>query len=222
MKKLKKYKIKDPELLDQVFTHKSWTKSTKNNEKLEFLGDAVLNLISAELLMKKQPQADEGELSKKRSLLVKGPTLAKIAIELDFPACLKTSVESYKTNHRILAGALEAYIGAFYLENPFLSVKKMVEDILKTTTSQGFPEQNYKSFLQEWCQKKYKEEPIYKLKKEEGLEHEKTFIVEVSIQNQIYGTGSSQKKKQAEQKAALQALQNLQIPFAKELDEKLI
>lgn len=222
MEKLKKYKIKDPELLDQVFTHKSWTKSTKNNEKLEFLGDAVLNLISAELLMKKQPQAKEGELSKKRSLLVKGSTLAKIAMELDFPSLLKTSVKSYKTNPRILAGALEAYIGAFYLENSFPAVKKMVEEILKITLSQNALEKNYKSLLQEWCQKKYQAEPFYKLKKEEGLEHEKTFFVEVSIQNEVHGTGYSQKKKQAEQKAALQALKNLKIPCEKELEEELI
>lgn len=222
MEKFKKYRIKDPELWDQVLTHKSWTKSVKNNEKLEFLGDAVLNLISAELLMEKQPQAKEGELSKKRSLLVKGPTLAKIAIELDLQNLLKTSVQSYKTNHRILAGALEAYIGAFYLENSFDSVKQMVKDLFKTTISQNFPEKNYKSLLQEWCQKNYKEEPAYKLKKEEGLEHEKTFLVEVSIQNQIKGTGSSQKKKQAEQKAALQALQNLKIPIEEDSYEELI
>lgn len=209
--KLVKYKIKDQDLLRQVLTHKSWTKSGTNNERLEFLGDAVLSLIIADLLMKKYPGVDEGELTKKRSRLVSGHSLAKLAIKLGFPDDLKTGVKSYKNNYRILAGALEAYIGAIYLENKFSLVKKRIEILFRDIIDQDLPELNYKSLLQEWCQKKYKELPVYKLKKEEGLEHKKTFFVEVFIKGADYGTGSSHQKKQAEQKAAQQALKKLKI-----------
>ena len=213
MKNLKKYDIKDQNLLQQALTHKSWTKSKDNNERLEFLGDAVLNLVIADLLMAKHPQSDEGELTKKRSQLVSGQNLAKLAIELGLPNDLRIGVESYKNNHRILAGALEAYIGAFYLENGFFSARKKIEILFQKTIDQDLPELNYKSLLQEWCQKKYKEVPLYKLKKEEGLDHKKTFFVDVFVKDQYCGTGSSQQKKQAEQKAAYKALNQLKIPF---------
>ena len=163
--------------------------------------------------MEKHPEADEGELTKKRSRLVSGQSLAKLAIELGFPDDLRTGVKSYKNNYRILAGALEAYIGAIYLENKFSLVKKRVEILFRDIIDQDLPELNYKSLLQEWCQKKYKELPVYKLKKEEGLEHKKTFFVEVFIKGAGYGTGSSHQKKQAEQKAAEQALKKLKIPL---------
>ena len=213
MKNLKKYDIKDQNLIQQALTHKSWTKSKDNNERLEFLGDAVLNLVIADLLMKRHPQADEGELTKKRSQLVSGQSLAKLAIKLGLPDDLRIGVKSYKSNHRILAGALEAYIGAIYLENAFPSVKKKIEAFFKNILDQDLPELNYKSLLQEWCQKKYKEVPLYKLKKEEGLDHKKTFFVDVFIKDKCCGTGSSLQKKQAEQEAAHQALNKLKIPF---------
>ena len=213
MKILKKYKIKDQNLLQQALTHKSWTESKDNNERLEFLGDAVLNLVIADLLMKKHPQIDEGELTKKRSQLVSGQSLAKLAIELGLPDDLRIEVKSYKNNHRILAGALEAYIGAIYLENRFPSVKKKIEALFKNIIDQDLPELNYKSLLQEWCQKKYKEVPLYKLKKTEGLDHQKTFFVHVFIKGECCGMGSSQQKKQAEQEAAHQALNKLKIPL---------
>lgn len=215
MKKIEKtlkYKIKNHELLDQVFTHKSYIGSEENNERLEFLGDAVLNLVIADLLMKKYSQASEGELTKKRSQLVSGTTLAEMAEELDFPKYLKTREESYKNNPKILAGALEAYVGAVYLEGGFLSVKKLVTNLFQKLMDQKLPELNYKSVLQEWCQKKYGETPIYKVKKEKGLDHKKTFFMEVFIQGEVCGLGSSHQKKQAEQESAKQALKKLKIP----------
>ena len=201
----------DVNLLQQALTHRSAGK--RNNERLEFLGDAVLNLVIADLLMKKHPQADEGDLTKKRSQLVSGQSLAKLAIELGLPDDLRIGAKSYKNNQRILAGAFEAYIGAIYLENKFPSIKKKVEALFKNIIDQDLPELNYKSLLQEWCQKKYKEVPLYKLKKEEGLDHKKTFFVDVFIKEECCGTGSSQQKKQAEQKAAHQALNKLKNSF---------
>ena len=215
MKKLQKltsYQIKDQGLFEQAFTHKSCTKSKTNNERLEFLGDAVLNLIVADLLMEKYPQSDEGDLTKRRSQLVSGQTLAKKAEELDFSEYLKAGSQSYTKNPRILAGALEAYIGAVYLEGGFLSVKELIKFLFQKMIDQNILELNYKSVLQEWCQKKYKEPPVYKLSREKGWEHKKTFFVHVFIQNECYGEGSSYQKKQAEQEAAKEALKRLNIP----------
>ena len=211
LQKLSSYQIKDQELFEQIFTHKSWTKSKTNNERLEFLGDAVLNLIVADLLMEKYPQSDEGDLTKRRSQLVSGQTLAKKAEELDFPEYLKAGSQSYTKNPRILAGALEAYIGAVYLEGGVLSAKGLISHLFQKMIDQNAPELNYKSVLQEWCQKKYKEPPMYKLSKEEGQDHKKTFFVYVFIQNECYGKGSSYQKKQAEQEAAKEALKRLNI-----------
>jgi len=214
MKKLQKlasYSIKDPSLFEQVFTHKSWTKSQMNNERMEFLGDAVLNLLVADLLMEKYPQSDEGDLTKRRSQLVSGQALAKTALELDFPGLLKIGVNSDRENPRILAGALEAYIGAVYLEGGLLSAKGLIKHLFQQMIDQPVPEINYKSVLQEWCQKKYKKPPLYRLIRETGQEHKKTFLVHVFIQNEYYGEGSSHQKKQAEQKAAKEALKRLNI-----------
>ena len=213
MSKLKSYKIKDAKLLDTIFTHRSIAK--QNNERLEFLGDAVLNLVIADLLVKQNPQDTEGDLTKKRSYLVSGLTLAKIAIDLNLPTQLKVREEAYKKNHRILAGLFEAYIGAIYLEAGFLDCKKMIQGFFKNLLTKDILDYDYKSILQEWCQKKYKEVPDYKIKKEEGQEHEKTFFIDVFIKNKICGSAFSRQKKQAERLAAKKAIQKLKIPIKK-------
>lgn len=211
---LKKYKIKDPKLLNQVFTHKSYTGSESNNERLEFLGDAVLALVITDILMEKYPQSDEGDLTKQRSQLVSGQTLAKIAKELDFPQYLRTEVEAYKNNNRILAGALEAYIGAVYLESGLSVACEFIRSLFEKRLDQNISELNYKSILQEWCQKKYKETPLYKTEKEKGQDHKKIFFINVFIKGKIYGTGSSSQKKQAEQEAAKKAVKRLKISIS--------
>lgn len=213
LEKAGKYKIKSQLLLEQVFTHKSCVNNTINNERLEFLGDAVLNLLIADLLMKKYFQASEGELTKIRGQLVSGQTLAQIAIKLDFAEYLKTGNESYKSNHRILAGALEAYIGAVYLEGGIEAAKTLITNLFQSKLDQKPADLNYKSVLQEWCQKKHKELPVYKLNKEEGLEHKKTFFIDIFIKGTFHGRGSSHQKKQAEQQAAKQAIKKLKIPL---------
>ena len=209
---LKRYGIKDLNLLKQVLTHKSW-RDDPNNERLEFLGDAVLGLIIADLLMKKHPQAEEGELTKKRSRLICTQSLAGLAIEMGFPEDLIAESSDYKNNPRILAGVLEAYIGAVYLENSFSQTKEKVEILFQNLINREIKEDDPKIILQEWCQKTYKDIPLYKLKKTEGLEHEKTFFVDVLVQGKFCGTGSSQTKKQAEREAAKKALETLKIPF---------
>ncbi|MCZ0932244.1 MAG: ribonuclease III [Oligoflexia bacterium] len=211
LEKLTKYKIKDQKLFKQAFTHKSFTKSKNNNERLEFLGDALLDFFVADLLFKNYLQDEEGELTKKRSQWVSGASLAKIARDLKLNNYLQVGEERFKNNSRILAGALEAYIGAVYLDSGMTAVKKLVKHLFEEKIKQSPIDTNYKSLLQEWCQKKYKQVPIYKIKEEKGVEHNKVFSIEVFIQNKSCGEGDSHQKKQAEQVAAKQALKKLKI-----------
>lgn len=214
MKQLEKftnYKIKNQALFKQAFTHRSFIQSDINNERLEFLGDAILSFFITDLLFKIYPQAEEGELTKKRSQWVSGVSLAKIAVELQIDSCLNAGEENLKQNPRILAGALEAYIGAVYLESGVIAVKKLIKLLFEKRIKDSPIDTNYKSLLQEWCQKKYKQVPLYCIKQEKGEEHNKIFHVEVVIQNKTYGEGVEKQKKQAEQSAALQALQKLKL-----------
>ena len=210
---LTKYKIKDQKLFKQAFTHKSFMDSKDNNERLEFLGDAILNFFVAELLFKNYSQASEGELTKKRSQRVSGASLAKLALDLKLNNYLKVGEKNLKNNSRILAGALEAYIGAVYLDSGAMAVKKLVKHLFEEKIKQNPIDTNYKSLLQEWCQKRYKQVPAYKVKEEKGVEHSKTFYIEVFMQNKLYGEGFNGQKKQAEQSAAKQALQKLKIIY---------
>ena len=214
-----KCKIKDPLLMEEALTHRSLSKAGKNNERLEFLGDAVLDLVTADILMKKYPEDSEGDLTKKRSRLVSGPVLAEIAEKFGFHRLLRAVSEEHKRNPRLLAGVLEAWIGAIYREGGLSEAEKLIKSLFhENINKENFTEQNHKSFLQEWCQRKYNEIPVYKLKKEEGLEHKKTFVMEVFIKDVSYGTGQArEKKKEAEQAAARQALQQLNIPIGNPL-----
>ena len=214
LEKITKCGIKDPELREEALTHRSLTRARKNNERLEFLGDAVLDLVATDILMKKYPQDSEGVLTKRRSQLVSGRSLAAIAEEFGFHIVLRTGSEAHRRNPRLLAGVVEAWIGAVYKERGLRGAEKLIKTLLgKSLDDESFEEQNYKSFLQEWCQKQYNETPIYKVKKEQGLEHKKTFIVEVFIQGVSYGLGQPrEQKKLAEQSAAYQALQQLKVP----------
>ena len=211
LEKLTKYKIKSQVLFVQAFTHRSFIHSEINNERLEFLGDALLNFFIADLLFKLYPQAEEGELTKKRSQWVSGASLEKIALELKLDNYLKTGEEKFKRNSRILAGCLEAYIGAVYLDGGLIAVKKLIKLLFEKKIKQNPIDTNYKSLLQEWCQKKYKQVPSYRIKKEKGEEHNKIFYAEVFIQDKVCGAGSDKQKKLAEQSAAKQALQKLKI-----------
>ena len=210
LEQLTKYKIKNEPLFDQVFTHRSYSKI--NNEKLEFLGDAILNFLVSDLLFEIHSHLNEGELSKKKSQWVSGLNLAEIAKSLNFPDYMKTLNPSYKSNPRILAGALEAYLGAVYLDGGLSSVKKLVRRLFENKIKQDdMQDRNYKSLLQEWCQKKYKELPVYKTQKEEGEDHQKTFHIKVFLKEKLLGLGQGFTKKTAEQQAAQKALQKLSI-----------
>ena len=212
LEKLTKYKIKEPELFEQAFTHRSYPKSQKNNEKLEFLGDSVLNFLVSDLLFNIHPHLNEGELSKKRSHWVSGSRLAEIAKSLKLSQYIKSSSPNFNHQARILAGALEAYLGAVYLEGGILLAKKLVKHLFeKKIQEDNIEDRNYKSLLQEYYQKNHKQLPQYKVQKEEGKEHNKLFFVEVFFKDKVLGLGQGSNKKNAEQEAAKKALQKISI-----------
>jgi len=209
--------------LDQALTHKSYihqinTSESVSNEVLEFLGDAVLNLAVGHLLIRKFPEAQEGNLSRKRSHLVKQSTLASLSKELQLEGYLllgKGELQNGGMNKSsILANAYEALIGAIYMDSGFPQALEIVshhfESYLQPETN--FPPfDDYKSLLQEYSQGILGMSPQYRVVKESGPDHDKRFEASVVIGGEVKGIGHGKSKKEAEQEAAKEALEGLQI-----------
>ena len=209
--------------LDQALTHKSYihqtnTSQSVSNEVLEFLGDAVLNLAVGHLLIRKFPEAQEGNLSRKRSHLVKQSTLASLSKELQLEGYLllgKGELQNGGMNKSsILANAYEALIGAIYMDSGFPQALEIVshhfESYLQPETN--FPPfDDYKSLLQEYSQGILGMSPQYRVVKESGPDHDKRFEASVVIGGEVKGIGHGKSKKEAEQEAAKEALEGLQI-----------
>ena len=212
------YKIRDFDNFKKAFIHKSFSSqndSLKCNERLEFLGDALLNFVVTDYLFNNYKSEWEGELTKKRALLVNKKVLADIGDSFGLGNYLVMSSAEEKdggrTKQSILANAIEAVIGAIYLDSGFNSakefiIKKIYPDLVDILSSDAG--KNYKGELIEYCQKKYKKTPDFKLIEEMGPDHDKTYIVEVFFNGHTLGTGKGKTKKEAEQKAASVALTN--------------
>ncbi len=201
-------------LLNQSLCHRSFINESKdlysgNNERLEFLGDSVLGFIITEYLYKNYPRLDEGSMAKIRSVVVSEDVLSKIAKNLKLYDYILVGKGEELTGGRfkkaILADTLEAFLGAYFLDSNLLKVRDfvlrfMIEEIEAVITDKNG--KDYKTLLQEYCQRKYKSCPVYKLKKEEGPEHNKIFIVRVEMNGDIVGEGFGGSKKEAEKMAA--------------------
>lgn len=226
------YCFKNKKLLREALTHKSYfyecnftpnnsskknSKSPSNNERLEFLGDSVLDLILSEMLMLHYPSYTEGELSKKRASLVNEMVLANIAKELYLNKYLLLGKSEINTQGnekpRLLASALEAVIGAIFLDGGYKNSKKVIEKLfvnkIKIIDEEDEYYSDHKTKLQEFIQKKYKITPGYFLIAEKGPAHKKKFQVVVKVKDDIIANGEGNSKKQAEQKAAYNALEIL-------------
>jgi len=208
--------FRDAALLQQALTHRSH--SSLHNERFEFLGDSVLDLVVSELLMERFPDVDEGALSKWRASLVNEATLGEIARELDLGAHLHLGRSEHQRRAemraRLLASAYEALLAAIYLDAGLAAVTAVVrrhfEARLNTLkVDEGF-KADFKTRLQEWAQSKHKVTPEYRLLGTDGPEHEKQFQYEVLVGAQVLGTGRGQSRKGAEQSAALAALTTLE------------
>ena len=209
------FKFKKPELLQEALTHKSYASEQKLpafNERLEFLGDSILAAVVAHELFERHPGEDEGRLSKMKALLVSRPSLAKWAADLDLGRYIRMGAGEETTGGRsrpsILANALEALIGAIYLDGGMDAAARFIRRWLRAQ-DEAPAETDHKSRLQEIIQKKHKVPPQYELTKAVGPDHDKTFQVTVRMGRAVLGTGSGKSKKEAEQAAAEDALAHL-------------
>ena len=218
------YRFKSLDLLNQGLRHKSFVHENlemalEDNERLEFLGDAVLDLVVGHLLMERYPDSSEGGLSRLRAAVVNETRLAKIARELFLGEYLLLGKGEEMTRGRekssILAASLEALLAAVYLDGGFKKAFQVISRLfsfhLEMAEKEGFY-QDFKTKLQEFSQETLKATPRYLLAKEFGPGHDKAFGVKVLIQGKVVGVGAGKSKKEAEQRAAQKTLQNLNLP----------
>ncbi len=212
------YSFKKVSLLEVALTHRSaaLVGHRENNERLEFLGDAVLSLAVSDLLMRRFPRSDEGELSRWRASLVNTRRLASRARELELGGWLNLGKGEERSGGRnkdsILAAACEALIGAIYLDRGYGAAKRFVLEHFLTDVRKPAPEaeKDYKTQLQELTQRMFRTTPTYKLIDASGPEHAKHFLSEISVGGRKLATGAGKSKKGAEQDAAREALAALE------------
>lgn len=216
------YTFNDVALLQKALQHRSYVNEQSNNnlednERLEFLGDAVLNLVIGDLLMNQFPEVNEGDLSRMRATIVNEKQLAVVARQLDLQPHLLLGKGEIHTNGRekqsILADTVEAIIAAVYLDGSFDKAFQFIRNHFSKSLTR-IRNNDYKSKLQELVQGIYKETPSYKVIQEVGPDHKKLFKVELVIDNVITTHGSGKSKKIAEQDAAKDAYESLQISHA--------
>lgn len=215
------YVFRKPALLEEAFTHRSFVNEARatggrDNERLEFLGDAILALIISQYLINTFPGDLEGELSKKKARLVSETSLASAARRLTLGRFLRLGRGEERTQGRekssLLANALEAVIAAVYLDGGLepaqaLAHRALGEVFQELHAAEGNEySRDYKTQYQEWCQKRFDTLPRYATVRESGPDHEKTFEVHVMVNGDVLGVGVGRTKKEAEQKAAKQAL----------------
>lgn len=212
------FSIKDKSQFIQALMHRSFLEHNTDfkfsNERLEFLGDSVLSLIVAEYLFDAFPEKDEGFLTKIRAKLVNRITLAEAAEKIklqDFLLISKNLSHTFSNGSRtVLCDALEALIGAIYLESGLEASSKFIhKTIIAPNIKEGeyLVDENYKSQLLEYAQANRMEIPVYEVAKEEGPQHNRLFTIKVMIGEEEFGTGKGRNKKSAEQNAAKVAMQ---------------
>ena len=212
------YEFHDKELIVSALMHSSYTNEMhlpkyKCNERLEFLGDAVLELVSSEFLFFGNQKTPEGELTRMRASMVCEPSLAFCAREIGLGDYLLLGKGEEVTGGRkresIIADALEALIGAIYLDGGFASAKEFIHAFVLNDLEKKKLFFDSKTILQELVQAHFKEKLSYHLIKEEGPDHNKKFSVEVHVGDECHGNGSGRTKKAAEQEAAYHAILKL-------------
>ena len=221
------YRFQNRNLLRQALTHSSYSNERRmsksaNNERLEFLGDAVLELVTSEFLFETYPDYPEGELTRLRASMVCEQTLAFCTRELQLGNYLMLGKGEDMTGGRerksVLSDALEAVIGAVYLDGGFASAKEFVHRFVLNDIEHKQLFYDSKTILQEVVQANFGEGLSYCLLAEEGPDHDKKFIVEARIDEEPWGTGCGRTKKSAEQEAAYETLlmlkkrKNIKIP----------
>jgi len=215
------YKFKNDKLLKIAVTHSSFAHESKenieNNERFEFLGDAVLELAISSFIFNEFPELPEGELTKLRASIVCEGNLSKRARELNLGDFIRLGKGEEHTGGRerdsILADAMEAIFGAVYLDSGIENASKFIVDLMKPSVFElrkNFKFNDCKTYLQEIIQSKSQNALEYTIVKENGPAHDKVFVIEVSHCGKILGTGSGKNKKEAEQNAAFDAIKKIE------------
>lgn len=221
------YQYKDTRLLRQAMTHSSYSNEHRmnklyNNERLEFLGDAVLELITSEFLYFKFPNMPEGDLTKMRASIVCEPTLAFCAGDLELGSFLLLGKGEESTGGRerpsIVSDAMEALIGSIYLDGGFANAKEFIRKFILTDVENKQLFYDSKTILQEIIQGNFQDPLVYELVREEGPDHNKIFEVCAKIGDRIIGKGEGKTKKSAEQVAAYHGILKLK-PELKDKEE---
>jgi ribonuclease-3 len=216
------YQFGNSRLLEEALTHKSYVNEQRSaaasdNERLEFLGDAVLSLVVSEQLATLLPHSSEGVLSKHKARLVSESMLAGVARRLKLGSCLRLGrgeeLSKGREKDSLLADAVEAVIAAVHVDGGLESSRRVVARLFEQEFSQVASqrhrpgEDDYKTQVQEWCQRRFDSLPSYAVVRESGPDHDKIFEVEVSVNGEVVGRGTGRSKKEAEQSAAKEALQ---------------
>lgn len=209
------YKFKNIELLKTAFTHTSYAneKKIQSNEKLEFLGDSILEFVVSNYLYRNYPKLKEGEMTKVRATVVCEESLYQVALKYHFDKLLilGKSEKLSGGNHKpaMLADSVEAVIAALYMDSGLEETEKFILENLKEAinkASKNVGQKDYKTVLQEKLQKHGSVKIEYEIIKEEGPDHDKTFVAEVSCNGKVLATGKGSTKKHAEMEAARVAL----------------
>jgi ribonuclease-3 len=213
----------DPELLERSVAHRSWCAETAgalSNERLEFLGDAVLGLVVTDFLFRTYDTLPEGELAKVRASVVNSAALAEVAADLDIGAALLLGRGEDQSGGRekpsILADAMEAVIGAVYLDGGWKAAEDLIMGLLGERIEEaaaGPGGQDYKTRLQELAARRFDQLPRYEVV-DDGPDHAKRFYASVMVAGERKGSGEGRSKKQAEQAAARVAWEHLQAALA--------
>lgn len=212
------HRFKSPQLLLDALTHRSYAyehagRGVVHNERLEFLGDAVLQLLSSDLVYRRSPKATEGDLSNLRSALVRASTLAQVARHIGLGPYLRLGRGEEATGGRdrelLIASAFEAVLGALYLDGGLRTARAFAEPLLRDEIERVAASKSMKddkSLLQEVAQAQLGITPTYTVVSQEGPSHDRTFVVEVHLGDFVAARGMGRSKRQAEQAAARSAL----------------
>ncbi|MBP7829710.1 MAG: ribonuclease III [Kiritimatiellae bacterium] len=220
------YRFRKKRHLEEALTHRSWryeapTSNTVDNQRLEFLGDSALSLVASTQLYHAHRDHQEGDLTRLRSVLCNGKTLAEIGERIGLGAFLRLGRGEEQSGGRArastLGDALEAVLGAAYLDGGLKAVERIYKHLFTALASgkeSAAAQDNPKGALQEYCQQRWKVGPVYRLLEVTGPGHARRFNVEVRIGDRVAAAAHGPSKREAESRAALKALQGLENPAA--------
>lgn len=212
------YAFRDGELLERAFTHPSWAyehDGTRGNERLEFLGDAVIDLVAAHLLFEAHPEWSEGDLTRARRALVNNQSLAEYARVLELAQWVRLGRGERRSGgaerDRMLGNLFEAVVGAIYLDGGLEAATRFLRDVFGPAVEvEGeLPAHDPKTRLQEWSMARHRTFPHYETVEDSGVENDEArFTVQVSVAEEPFGRGCGRTKRDAEQRAAREGLRH--------------